>query len=188
MKEIEEFIEAIKVVSSNDPDVDKIEFYWDKAADLLNQLSSTLPVSQFFNLSEAFSDNKSYEYYDLDGLYIEAIEKMESYPPYQLFADTSKIEIVYKLRVRCWETLSLDEFAGSSSIPTFTEVYTKFLLSEEEDFTILVTEKVLDSCNIHELRLLLEVFIIFKDSWDIDWVIKQIVLRLDYVPSTGQIK
>lgn len=73
--ELEEVKIAIRKVSADNFPEEELQYYWDKADLLLDLMSMTVSVDDFFEITEAFSQNKSYEYYNLNDVYVHRIER-----------------------------------------------------------------------------------------------------------------
>lgn len=180
---IETLAERVKMVPvlGYDPETDSDFFikYVDKIHYSFHALSKETTVQEFYKISEVFRGKDPFDFFDMNFAFRHTIEAMDNYPPAELFLDTSSNELVEELRARCWLALSTDAFTGHEAIPVFTEVYTGYLRGDEEDFTKCLTEDKLDMSNLHELRLFLEFLIFFKDTWQVDWIVDQIISRLE---------
>lgn len=180
---IEKLIGQLKMIpilgDNPETDPDFFKKYIDEIHNSFHSLSKETTVQEFYKISEVFRGKDPFDFFDMNFAFRHSIEAMDNYPPAELFLDTSSNELVEELRARCWLALSLDAFAGHEAIPVFTKVYTDYLLNDEEDFTAFLTEEILDSSNLHELRLFLEFLIFFKDTWQVDWIVDRIVSRLD---------
>ncbi len=149
---------------------------------LLNKFAEELTVKEFYSISSAFKDCEMGNYFDLDTEFIHLLEGKEGYPLSLLFTDTSSSDLVRVLRMRCWNALSSDAFAPSSDIPTFSKVYLQYLNSSETDFARSITSQNIKDSSLHELRLFLEVLIHHQELWDIQYIVQELISRLDEAP------
>lgn len=102
-------------------------------------------------------------YWDLDLIYRNTFEKMESYPPSELFEDESNNTVLNELRLRCYNAKIVRD---SPKTPVLNE-YKKLLFENLENNMIdFLPDNVIITLNKLEARLILEIYInyLFNDN------------------------
>ena len=87
-------------------DKDFVEEY-DRVENLIKQTAAQGNLQAMFDLGKNFDPKE--EYWDLDTQYRYEIEKMENYPPVELFEDDSNNSVFRNLRYRAYNNQFLSQ-------------------------------------------------------------------------------
>lgn len=146
----------------NDETLSSIEFQeeWDRLNDLITKTSETENLKKMFTLGSIFAEEE--EFWDLDSEYLYAFEKMENYPPKELFEDTSGNLMFSRLRQRCYFGKI---FVQSESTPVLNHIIFD-VYNNTDKLKDVLTEDLISTLNIHEIRILIEMINSFNKTDD----------------------
>jgi hypothetical protein len=142
----------------------------------IKALANQNSITEMFKLVYLFRDGANV--WDVDEVYMHAIEKMPSYPPVELFTDTTTNNMISHLRRRYWnhQTIPYDE-----SIATFYELATQLFAKKDfygKSVPRWLSSELIGKMSNHEVRLTLE--IIHHFSLDVYFVyFDYLISRLD---------
>lgn len=131
-------------------DKDFVEEY-DRVENLIKQTAAQGNLQAMFDLGKNFDPKE--EYWDLDTQYRYEIEKMENYPPVELFEDDSNNSVFRNLRYRAY---SSQVFISTPLLPVLSKNMQSIFDNLNQEKFPLIDTKTAFSLNPHEARVVLE--------------------------------